>query len=130
MRAVCRENGATHGLSEPLIGLFTLIVAGSMLAEKPRAMEMVRAFLQDRPALLVLGVLGTAAGLAIVLGHQRWTGGVLPLVVTVIGWVILIRGTVYCFCRRLRPPALPNGFILRSSSISMSDLPLCLACIW
>jgi hypothetical protein len=77
-----------------LIGLFTLIVSLSMLAEKPRAIETVNALLQDRPALIVLGMLGTAVGLAIVLGHQRWTGGVLTVVVTVIGWVILIRGTV------------------------------------
>ena len=73
-------------------------------------MEMVRAFLQDRPALIVLGVLGTAAGLAIVLGHQRWTGGVLPLVVTVIGWVILIRGTVLLFLSQTATARLIEWF--------------------
>jgi len=52
-----------------LIGLFTLIVTLSMLADRPQALEMIRTVVQDRPALIILGLLGTAAGLAIVLGH-------------------------------------------------------------
>jgi uncharacterized membrane protein YsdA (DUF1294 family) len=57
-----------------LIGLLTLIAALSMLADKPQAIDRVRAVVEDRPALLILGVLGTAAGLAVVLGHQVWSG--------------------------------------------------------
>ena len=56
----------------PLIGLFTLIVALSMLAAKPQAMDTLRAVVQDQPALIVLRMLGTAAMLAIVLAHQVW----------------------------------------------------------
>src|SRR6516165_4057887 len=58
-----------------LIGLLTLIAALSMLADKPQAIDTVRAVIQDRSALLILGMLGTAAGLAVVLGHQVWSGG-------------------------------------------------------
>ena len=93
-----------------LIGLFTLIVSLSILAEKPRTIEMVSALLQDRPALIVFGMLGTAAGLAIVLGHQRWTGGMLTVVVTVIGWVILIRGTVLLFLSQAATARLVEWF--------------------
>ena len=93
-----------------LIGLFTLIVALSMLADKPQAMDTVRAVVQDQPALIVLGMLGTAAGLAIVLAHQVWTGGVLPVVVTVIGWVILIRGTILLFLSRDATARLVDWF--------------------
>ena len=57
-----------------LIGLLTLITALSMLADKPRAIDTVRAVIQDRSPLLILGMLGTAAGLAVVLGHQVWSG--------------------------------------------------------
>ena len=34
------------------------------------------------------------AGLAIVLAHNVWSGGVLPIVVTVFGWILLIKGLV------------------------------------
>ena len=77
-----------------LIGLFILIIALAMLANKPQAMDTVRAVVQDRPVLLTLGMFGTAAGLAIVLGFQVWSGGVLPVLMTMIGWIILIRGTI------------------------------------
>ena len=80
-----------------LIGLLTLIAALSMLADKPQAIDTVRAVIQDRSPLLILGMLGTAAGLAVVLGHQVWSGGVLPVLVTAIGWIVLIRGTILLF---------------------------------
>jgi hypothetical protein len=32
------------------------------------------------------------AGLAIVLGHNVWSGGALPVMVTLVGWLILVRG--------------------------------------
>jgi hypothetical protein len=38
-----------------------------------------------------------AAGLAIVLGHNVWSGGALPVVVTLVGWLILVRGLVLLF---------------------------------
>ena len=80
-----------------LIGLVALVASVSMLIDKPRAMETMAALLQDRPAMIIVGILGTTAGMAIVLAHQRWSGGALPVVVTLLGWVILIRGAVLLF---------------------------------
>jgi hypothetical protein len=36
-------------------------------------------------------------GLAIVIGHNVWSGGALPVIVTLFGWIILIRGVVLLF---------------------------------
>jgi hypothetical protein len=103
----CRT--ASRGLMSPrkiylsrLVGLFTLVVAASMIVDKPQAMATMAALLHDRSALIIIGLLGTAAGMAIVLAHQVWSGGPLPVVVTLLGWVILIRGMVLLF---LPPPA-------------------------
>jgi hypothetical protein len=112
-----------------LIGLSTLMVALSMLADKSQAMETVRTVVQDRPVLIVLGMLGTAAGLAIVLGHQVWSGGVLPVVVTVIGWVSLIRGTILLFLSQDATARLVDWFISASSCTSTLDSPRFLDCI-
>ena len=46
----------------------------------------------DPPLLLFVEVLGLAAGLAVVLGHNIWSGGVLSVVVTLLGWLMLLRG--------------------------------------
>ena len=80
-----------------LIGLFALILAVAMLADKPSSVALYRAIAQDRTMLFVLGLIGTAAGLAIVLAHQVWSGGALPVLVTVFGWVMLIRGVAILF---------------------------------
>ena len=39
----------------------------------------------QRAWMLFSGLVATAAGLAVVLGHQVWTGGALPVVVTLAG---------------------------------------------
>jgi hypothetical protein len=37
-------------------------------------------------------MVATAVGLAVVLGHQVWSGGALPAVVTLMGWAALLKG--------------------------------------
>jgi hypothetical protein len=77
-----------------LIGLFTLIVAMAEVMHKT-AMVSIAAELVNIPALLfILGMRTLLAGLAMVLAHNVWTGGATPVVVTVVGWVLLIRGIV------------------------------------
>lgn len=39
-------------------------------------------------------MVGVIAGLAIVLTHNVWSGSTPPIVITVIGWTVLIRGIV------------------------------------
>jgi vacuolar-type H+-ATPase subunit I/STV1 len=42
--------------------------------------------------MLVLGIITVIAGLAMVLAHNIWRGGALPVVVTLVGWLALIKG--------------------------------------
>ena len=42
--------------------------------------------------MLFSGMVATAAGLAIVLGHNVWTDGALAVVVTLFGWAALLKG--------------------------------------
>ena len=52
------------------------------------------------PLLFVAGLITLSIGLAIVLGHNIWSGGVLPVVITLFGWIQLIRGLIFL----LAPP--------------------------
>ena len=52
----------------------------------------MKAIVRDPPLLFIAGLLGFTAGLAIVLAHNVWSGGVLPIVVTLFGWASLIKG--------------------------------------
>lgn len=45
--------------------------------------------------MLVLGVFTFAAGLAMVLTHNVWSGGGLPVVITIVGWLSVMRGLAF-----------------------------------
>jgi hypothetical protein len=61
----------------------------------------VAAVVQSGALLLVLGVILVPAGLAMVLAHNVWSGGALPVIVTVIGWLTLLKGLMFW----ILPPA-------------------------
>jgi hypothetical protein len=77
-----------------LLGLFLLLSSAGILTHKQDTVAALTALVSDAPLLLVTGMLVLAAGLAMVLGHNVWSGGALPIVVTLLGWVFLIRGTL------------------------------------
>jgi hypothetical protein len=75
-----------------LIGLFLILVALPLVAHRQATVETLTALAHNLPLLLILGMVFLAVGLAIVLTHNVWSGGVLPIIVTLVGWVTLIRG--------------------------------------
>jgi len=52
----------------------------------------MKAIVQEPPLLFIAGLMGVTAGLAIVLAHNVWSGGALPILVTLFGWASLIKG--------------------------------------
>ena len=75
-----------------LIGLFLLIAALSMFLDRDSVIEMASALIDDRALLLIVGLIALGIGLALVLGHNVWSGGLFPLIVTLFGWSQLLRG--------------------------------------
>jgi len=59
--------------------------------------------------MFIVGVITLAAGLAMVLAHNIWSGGALVVVVTVVGWVTLIKGLSFLFLS----PGVEAEFFLR-----------------
>ena len=74
-----------------LLGLFLLAVSLSLFLRRPEVLATISALIQDAPLLLILSMTALVAGLAIVLSHNIWSGGALPVVVTLFGWIILLR---------------------------------------
>jgi len=98
------------GFLARLIGLYCLLAA-AVMAFQHQAWVAAVAFIVHAPALmLLLGVIVVPAGLALVLGHNVWTGGALPVVVTVIGWLTLAKGLMFW----LLPPASAARFYLET----------------
>ena len=74
------------------IGLFLLIVSASMVLDPDSIIEMATALIDDRALLLIVGLIALGIGLAIVVGHNVWSGGLMPILITLFGWSQFLRG--------------------------------------
>lgn len=72
-----------------LIGLFAVLLVVAFLV---RGSATIESTVADGPVMLVYALICLAGGLAMILGHNVWSGGALPVVVTLIGWLILAKG--------------------------------------
>jgi hypothetical protein len=91
-----------------LLGLYCTLAALSMILHKQTTVETVTALLHDSPAMFVVGIITLAAGLAMVLGHNIWSGGAPAVIVTLVGWVTLVKGLLFLFL----PPTVEAEFFL------------------
>jgi hypothetical protein len=74
-----------------LIGLSAVLLVAALLV---RGDALIMATVADGPVMLVYAIFSLAAGLAMILGHNVWSGGTLPLIVTLVGWLIFVKGLV------------------------------------
>jgi len=85
-----------------LLGPYCLLIGLAMLAQRQATLVTIRALLHDRPLLYVLGVWCVFAGLAMILVHNVWSGGAAPIIVTLIGWLTLLKGVAFIGLEPLR----------------------------
>ncbi len=86
-----------------LLGLFIILIV-AVLAY--RGSGIVEATIDDQPVMLTYGMISLGIGLAMVLGHNVWTGGLLPVAVTLVGWLIFVKGLLLV----LAPDALAQFY--------------------
>ena len=87
-----------------LIGLFTVLLLGTLLM---RGSAMVETAVANDPLMFTYAIISLSIGLATVLGHNVWSGGALPVIVTLVGWLILAKGLLLLY---LTPEALHRVF--------------------
>lgn len=92
-----------------LIGLYCIFIALSMMTRRQATVETVTALLQNPSMMLIVGIITLAAGLGMVLAHNIWSGGALAVVVTLVGWITLIKSLFFLFV----PPEMEAGLFLR-----------------
>jgi hypothetical protein len=71
------------------IGLFMVLLVAGLLA---RGGAMIETTAADGPVILGYAIVSLAMGVAMIVGHNVWSGGMLPVVVTLLGWLILAKG--------------------------------------
>jgi len=99
-----------------LIGLYCLLLVPVEVIHRQATLDSVAGIIHNPSLMLVLGVFTLAIGLAMILAHNLWSGGALPVVVTIVGWLALIKGLFFvyllpvvgaeCYLRVLQNPQL------------------------
>ncbi|MGA3263718.1 MAG: hypothetical protein ABSC47_06700 [Terracidiphilus sp.] len=80
-----------------LIGLYCILLVPSMIIYRQAGMDSIAGLLHNPSEMLVLGVITLAVGLAMVLAHNIWSGGALVVVVTLVGWLALIKALFFLY---------------------------------
>jgi hypothetical protein len=78
-----------------LIGWYCILGGIGMMVRPRSTLATVAAMLQSGPMLVILAAVCSAAGIAMVLAHNVWKGGGLPVVVTIVGWLVLIKAALF-----------------------------------
>jgi hypothetical protein len=80
-----------------------------MITRKQATLESVTGVLRDPSMMFVLGGIMLVAGVAMVLAHNVWSQGALAVIVTLVGWMTLIKSLFFLFL----PPELEARLFLR-----------------
>lgn len=80
-----------------LFGLYCILAALSMSLRGRAMVGVISDILHDPAMTFVLGAVVVIAGLAMVLAHNVWSGGVLTVMVTIVGWLTLMKGLLFWF---------------------------------
>jgi len=89
-----------------LLGLYCLILAIAMMSHKQASIDIVTAMVHEASVLELTAIMAMVAGLAIILAHNVWSGGAVPVLVTLVGWISLVKGLVFMFL----PPAISIAY--------------------
>ncbi len=80
-----------------LIGLYCIVCSLAEMIHRQATLDAVGALLGNPSAVLWVGMTSVLIGLAMVLGHNLWRGGALTVVVTIVGWIALLKGLALLF---------------------------------
>jgi hypothetical protein len=78
-----------------LLGLYCIILAVALSMNKQKAIATVNEWMLNAPLMLLTGAITLTLGLGMFIGHNVWSGGVLPVTVTILGWLMLIKGFTF-----------------------------------
>lgn len=75
-----------------ILGFWIVLAVVGLIVARQSWILALNALFADPPLIWVTGIFTMLVGLTIVVLHNRWSGGVLPVIVTVYGWIALLKG--------------------------------------
>lgn len=75
-----------------ILGIFFVVIGASMIIDGRGTADVMKEAIDSKSYLWSWGVAGVATGAIIIPLNNIWTSG-MPLVITVMGWLALLKGT-------------------------------------
>lgn len=82
---------ATTYLLARIIGWFMLVMGASLFSRRVFN-QVVEDLLANQALLYFSGIIALGGGIGIIVSHNVWGGSFLETVITIIGWVMLLKG--------------------------------------
>ena len=95
-----------------LLGAVLLTMAAAMALRGPAMARTAKRMTSDPGMVMIGGALRVSLGLATVIGHDVWSGGVLPVAVTLFGWALYFSGLLLLLGSPERLVAMVEGMKL------------------
>ena len=73
-------------------GVSCLLMCALLALRSKAALQAMDEMVSNRGLMLLTGIVTLIAGAACVVGHNVWSGGPLPIAVTLLGWLTLLKG--------------------------------------
>lgn len=78
-----------------LLGLWIVLTELGMVANRQTTIDALNAFFSSPALMWVTGVFTMLVGLAILVVHNRWSGGPAAVIVTLYGWIATVKGLTF-----------------------------------
>ena len=72
-------------------GVFIIVLIAALMT---RGAYVISSTVANEPVMLAYAIISLAIGVAMIVGHNVWSGGLLPVVVSLVGWLIFMKGVV------------------------------------
>ncbi len=95
-----------------LLGAVLITMAAAMATRGPALAQTAKRMTSDPGMVMIGGAMRVGLGLAVVIGHDVWTGGALPVAVTLFGWALYFSGLLLLFASPERLIAMVEGMKL------------------
>jgi hypothetical protein len=80
-----------------LLGVYYILVTLSTIIRKQFMVAWATELTHNPAGMFLAGVVTLAIGLAIVVAHNIWSGGALPVIVTLLGWTTVVKSLLFLF---------------------------------
>ena len=76
------------------MAIYFLVMGLAMLVNTKRFMAIAKGYKANSPVYMFIGIFTLILGLLFVWFHNVWEGGALPVIVTIMAWLTLLKGAV------------------------------------